>query len=185
MTVYRDIYYKDPALFKTQSTVDRIVDDIAYSFHVPRATLNVVDQDSLVIFSHIAKDIGQIASAKGLVAGPITTLRDGHLIPDGQIKHEACRCLKLLCMTGYLHNALANTDTELGEYGRCQFLLCQMDSRSRKRGWRTIQAVLLDYAYRIRPSSGPSCLLNFGHHFRHKASCSPCAITGLAPPALH
>lgn len=39
----RDIYYKHPALFGSQLVVDRIVDDIAYSFDVTRATLNVVD----------------------------------------------------------------------------------------------------------------------------------------------
>ena len=39
---YRNIYYKDPALFKTQSTVDYYVDIIAYTFGVSRLALNVV-----------------------------------------------------------------------------------------------------------------------------------------------
>ena len=38
----RNIYYKDPALFKTQSTVDYYVDIIAYTFGVSRLALNVV-----------------------------------------------------------------------------------------------------------------------------------------------
>ena len=38
----RNIYYKDPALFKTQSTVDYYVDVIAYTFGVSRLALNVV-----------------------------------------------------------------------------------------------------------------------------------------------
>lgn len=38
----RNIYYKDPALFKTQLTVDYYVDIIAYTFGVSRLALNVV-----------------------------------------------------------------------------------------------------------------------------------------------
>ena len=38
----RNIYYKDPALFKRQSTVDKYVDIIAYTFGVSRFALNVV-----------------------------------------------------------------------------------------------------------------------------------------------
>ncbi len=38
----RNIYYKDPALFKTQFTVDYYVDIIAHTFGVSRLALNVV-----------------------------------------------------------------------------------------------------------------------------------------------
>ncbi|ORX51942.1 hypothetical protein DM01DRAFT_1064688 [Hesseltinella vesiculosa] len=38
----RDIFYRDVALFRTQTVVDRIVDDIAYNDYVPQLTLNVV-----------------------------------------------------------------------------------------------------------------------------------------------
>lgn len=38
----RNIYYKDPALFKTQSVVDRYIDIVAYTLGVQRAALNVV-----------------------------------------------------------------------------------------------------------------------------------------------
>ncbi|EIN11364.1 DNA topoisomerase IV alpha subunit, partial [Punctularia strigosozonata HHB-11173 SS5] len=37
----RDIYYQDINLFRTQSTVDRLVDDIGATFEVSRAQLNV------------------------------------------------------------------------------------------------------------------------------------------------
>ncbi|KAI4163626.1 MAG: hypothetical protein LQ342_002660 [Letrouitia transgressa] len=37
----RNIYYKDPALFKSQAVVDRYVDILAYTFGVQRAALNV------------------------------------------------------------------------------------------------------------------------------------------------
>ncbi|KAE9966239.1 hypothetical protein EG328_009080 [Venturia inaequalis] len=47
----RDLYYRDPALFSNQTVVDRYVDDLACTFGVPRALLNVT------------------ATAKGLVAG--------------------------------------------------------------------------------------------------------------------
>ena len=40
--ICRNIYYKDPSLFKTQRVVDRCVDVLAYTFNVPRAFLNVV-----------------------------------------------------------------------------------------------------------------------------------------------
>ncbi|RMX87424.1 hypothetical protein D0869_02363 [Hortaea werneckii] len=75
----RDIYYRDVALFGTQAVVDRYVDDIAFTFDVPRSALNVA------------------AAAKGLLVGKINFCRrdgsvvdcgadrDGILIPD--LKH--------------------------------------------------------------------------------------------------
>ncbi|KAH8591118.1 Spo11/DNA topoisomerase VI subunit A [Bisporella sp. PMI_857] len=50
----RDLYYRDPELFMTQTVVDRYVDDIAYTLGVERDALNVV------------------AAAKGLIAGSFT-----------------------------------------------------------------------------------------------------------------
>lgn len=47
----RDIYYKDPSLFGKQDAVDRYVDDLAYTFEVPRSALNVVGFPCLVISS--------------------------------------------------------------------------------------------------------------------------------------
>lgn len=38
----RNIYYKDPTLFKKQAVVDRYVDILAFTFGVQRAHLNVV-----------------------------------------------------------------------------------------------------------------------------------------------
>jgi len=40
-TTKRDIYYKDVELFKSQATVDRIVDDIAATFEAERSMMNV------------------------------------------------------------------------------------------------------------------------------------------------
>ncbi|KAL8895121.1 MAG: hypothetical protein Q9192_003828, partial [Flavoplaca navasiana] len=51
----RNIYYKDPELFKSQKVVDRYVDILSYTFDIQRAALNVT------------------AAAKGLVAGTFTT----------------------------------------------------------------------------------------------------------------
>jgi len=70
------MYYRDPALFGSQAHVDRYVDDIAYTFSVPRSALNVA------------------AVAKGLVVGAIIFCRrdgstvsaaadrDGMLVPS-------------------------------------------------------------------------------------------------------
>jgi len=41
-TTARNIYYKDPALFKSQHVVDRYVDILAFTLGVRRADLNVV-----------------------------------------------------------------------------------------------------------------------------------------------
>lgn len=38
----RDIYYNDPVYFGSQRVVDTLVDDIAYTIGVDRATLHVV-----------------------------------------------------------------------------------------------------------------------------------------------
>lgn len=42
MFLHRDIYYIDPAYFKSQHVVDKIVDDLAYTIGVDRAALNIV-----------------------------------------------------------------------------------------------------------------------------------------------
>ncbi|KAL8993495.1 MAG: hypothetical protein Q9169_006301 [Polycauliona sp. 2 TL-2023] len=52
----RNIYYKDPELFKSQRVVDRYVDILSYTFDIQRAALNVT------------------AAAKGLVAGSFTVM---------------------------------------------------------------------------------------------------------------
>ena len=41
--LFRNIYYKDPTLFKTQTTVDHYVDIIAHTFDVSRLALNIVN----------------------------------------------------------------------------------------------------------------------------------------------
>ena len=38
----RDIYYIDPVYFRSQGTVNGVVDDLAYTIGVDRAALNVV-----------------------------------------------------------------------------------------------------------------------------------------------
>ncbi|KAG9951155.1 DNA topoisomerase IV, alpha subunit, partial [Aureobasidium melanogenum] len=58
-----DLYYRDPALFGRQSTVDRYVDQIATAFSLPRSCLNVT------------------AGVKGLMAGAaVVHRRDGSKI---------------------------------------------------------------------------------------------------------
>ena len=42
----RDIYYRDTFLYKQQTTVDRYVDDIAYTCQATRKDLNVVSCSS-------------------------------------------------------------------------------------------------------------------------------------------
>lgn len=43
----RDIYYKDPALFKQQTVVNKYIDDFANTFGVLRSDLNVVGSSLL------------------------------------------------------------------------------------------------------------------------------------------
>lgn len=64
MVLPSDLFYKDPALFGSQSLVDRLVDDIAYTLRVRRSALNVT------------------AAAKGLVAGALIIHRRGSSIPS-------------------------------------------------------------------------------------------------------
>lgn len=49
LSLGRDIYYIDPAYFKSQSTIDSIIDDIAYTIGVDRVALNVVRLGSAFI----------------------------------------------------------------------------------------------------------------------------------------
>ncbi|KAH9855196.1 DNA topoisomerase IV alpha subunit [Lenzites betulinus] len=62
-TTKRDMYYKDVELFGSQSTVDKLVDDLAATFQLSRADLNVR------------------ASCKGLICGPSLKihLRNGEI----------------------------------------------------------------------------------------------------------
>lgn len=66
----RDIYYRDPALFGSQTPVDRYVDDIALTFGISRSSLNVA------------------AAAKGLVAGAAKLRRKDGSITDLASDHE-------------------------------------------------------------------------------------------------
>jgi meiotic recombination protein SPO11 len=68
----RDIYYRHPDLFVTQSVVDRYVDDLACTFGVPRAMLNVT------------------AAAKGLAAGNFIIWRDEGTHVHGLDEKEVC-----------------------------------------------------------------------------------------------
>ncbi|SZF00009.1 unnamed protein product [Blumeria hordei] len=67
----RDIYYREPELFKRQSIVDRYIDEIAYTFGVERLALNVV------------------AAAKGLMAGSLTIIQHGCPAIDYSFATEA------------------------------------------------------------------------------------------------
>ncbi|KAK6521057.1 hypothetical protein TWF506_001290 [Arthrobotrys conoides] len=59
----RDIYYKDIALFGSQQTVDKLVDDIASALGVPRRSLHIT------------------AAAKGLICGDLSIFKtDGSII---------------------------------------------------------------------------------------------------------
>ncbi|ESZ94121.1 hypothetical protein SBOR_5475 [Sclerotinia borealis F-4128] len=60
----RDMYYRDPELFTKQATVDRFVDDIAYTLGLKRDALNVV------------------AAAKGLVTGSFVVKRRNKSVMD-------------------------------------------------------------------------------------------------------
>lgn len=74
----RNIYYKDPALFRSQNVVDRYIDIVAYTLGVQRADLNVVS--SRTISGFCKHPINwflppKTAAAKGLVAGSFTVTR--------------------------------------------------------------------------------------------------------------
>ncbi|KAJ5913222.1 Winged helix-turn-helix transcription repressor DNA-binding [Penicillium tannophilum] len=62
----RDIYYIDPAYFKSQHVVDKIVDDLAYTIGVDRAALNIE------------------AAGKGLVTGSFILRRDSQIVLDAR-----------------------------------------------------------------------------------------------------
>ncbi|OCH93112.1 DNA topoisomerase IV alpha subunit [Obba rivulosa] len=64
-TTKRDMYYKDVQLFKSQSVVDRLVDDLAATFELGRADLHVR------------------ASSKGLIAGVGLTIH----LTQGDVIH--------------------------------------------------------------------------------------------------
>ncbi|KAJ6097571.1 hypothetical protein N7499_001945 [Penicillium canescens] len=66
----RDIYYIDPRYFRSQRTVDGVIDDLVYTIGVDRAALNVE------------------AAAKGLIAGRFRLIRDSRVVVDAQSTTE-------------------------------------------------------------------------------------------------
>ncbi|KAJ5609490.1 hypothetical protein N7528_010057 [Penicillium herquei] len=66
----RDIYYIDPAYFKSQNVVDTIIDDLAYTIGVERAALNVE------------------AAGKGLITGPFTLRRGSQVVMDARFSSQ-------------------------------------------------------------------------------------------------
>ena len=76
----RNIYYKDPELFRSQKVVDRYVDILSYTLGVQRAALNVVSALPAMGMFYFHADLRttQVATAKGLIAGTFaTTYNDG------------------------------------------------------------------------------------------------------------
>lgn len=68
--LFRNIYYKDPTLFKTQMTVDHYVDIIAYTFGVSRRALNVVSgQRQLLLGASLNFYNFRLPLQKGLLLG--------------------------------------------------------------------------------------------------------------------
>ncbi|KAI5802147.1 Spo11/DNA topoisomerase VI subunit A [Pyronema domesticum] len=61
----RDIYYRNPSFYRSQTTVDHAIDDIAFYLKVPRHQLNV------------------IAASKGLVKGGIALVTNGNRVRCG------------------------------------------------------------------------------------------------------
>ena len=79
----RDIFYKDQALFKKQDNVDRAVDDIAFSFGVPRSSLNVVSLATTALQGPLTLTSIKVATAKGLAAGGFKVFRSDGTVTDG------------------------------------------------------------------------------------------------------
>ncbi|POS82716.1 hypothetical protein EPUL_005034 [Erysiphe pulchra] len=71
ITTKRDIYYREPELFKHQTVVDRYLNDIAHTLGVERYALNVV------------------AAAKGLIAGSFTMTQYDCSLIDCSLNPEA------------------------------------------------------------------------------------------------
>jgi meiotic recombination protein SPO11 len=80
----RDIYYRDPELFRSQTFVDRYVDMIAYTCGVTRFDLNVVSLLVLERSRLTSQELttSQTASPKGLVAGLYEGSEPYFLVPD-------------------------------------------------------------------------------------------------------
>ncbi|KAJ5191493.1 uncharacterized protein N7498_010478 [Penicillium cinerascens] len=66
----RDIYYIDPAYFRSQDTVDTVIDELAYTIGVDRGALNVE------------------AAGKGLITGCFSLKRDSHVVVNAQFSSQ-------------------------------------------------------------------------------------------------
>lgn len=76
LTYVRNIYYQNPELFRSQSAVDDMVDNLAFTLGVGREDLNIVSCPWGCSRSQLR--LWQVAAAKGLISGPIDLkLKDG------------------------------------------------------------------------------------------------------------
>ncbi|XXH00861.1 hypothetical protein Hte_007212 [Hypoxylon texense] len=88
ITTKRNIYYQYPDLFGSQQYVDRLVDDIAFTFGVGRNALNIV------------------AASKGLVAGKVLLTLGNDIILDCSSNSS----VGIWILSGESHHWLTNID---------------------------------------------------------------------------
>ncbi|KAK1996332.1 type IIB DNA topoisomerase [Colletotrichum falcatum] len=112
----RSIYYQDENLFKKQSVVDNLVDDLAYTLGLGR------------------EDLGIVATGKGLVAGPILirtkTLHDFKSSPEAAPNLDASSSA-----TGVLIPPAR--DISQIDFGRAQWVLATFRTLAAARYWDT------------------------------------------------
>lgn len=72
----RDVFYRDVQLFRSQPTVDRIVEDLACSLQVPRSCLNVVAGCRSVVYGSIRISIKTGRRSPGSAAVPNINSKD-------------------------------------------------------------------------------------------------------------
>lgn len=72
----RDIYYQNVNVFRKQSTVDRLVDDLAATLKVKRSSLNVVAAGKGLVYGHLVVHMGndETIDCRNNIAGTVIPL---------------------------------------------------------------------------------------------------------------
>ena len=89
--LFRDVFYQNVRLFRTQSTIDKVIEDIACALNVPRSCLHIVisiQYHNELLINSFKKNY-QVASSKGLVAGDLKIyLKEGNVIDCSIHRHD-------------------------------------------------------------------------------------------------
>ncbi|KAF9086506.1 endodeoxyribonuclease [Mortierella sp. GBA35] len=118
----RDLYYRDVQAFGCQPTVDRIVEDLACTLHVPRSSLNVVAGSRSVVFGSV-RMVVKVPGKRMRILPPLEG--EGEHDSDGADEGDSSCAADL--RSKWLQEAMANSPFQQQRHQQQQYLNGRID----------------------------------------------------------